>query len=320
MTISRSARACGTAAALVALTIGVPAHAGPVQRIESVVVDISCVATTTQGGSVFLYGGVSDEGSGAGAFVEVPGAPGLEGQSGSLVVGDTISASVEMYSISDQSPVGTLSLAARVAGVGDPQREVIDDSVGNTWTRGSFTIETLVVEGVAIEVPGMAVVEGSGSCEASRYTFSVRSNDPAAVVLSGGDLDSQICPLAGYEDALVRISGGRADPYVEVVVADGPAKAAGPLQRRAGAWVASLDLVDLWTGEPLTTLEVGLTLRRQAGTAPERISSEGVTVQQWITPYVAEITASSADGQRGTASCSAYETRWQARFAPGISD
>lgn len=309
----------GLAGSLVAACTAVaPAAAGrPLERIQNTIDDVSCAFTTAEGPTLFVFGSADSDGSGAGAFLEEGDQVLLGGEGGSLTFGDRLQAAVDMRTVPAGADAGTLTVTADLL-LGEPSVQQVDERSGNSWTRGTLTVQDYVITDVVADLPGYTVGIDAGSCTGQRLVFDVRSTNPAATVYRSADFGSDICAVEGLADAEIRLSGQLRDPYAEIVVDDGvePRKAAGTLERSGGVWVATLPLTSLVTGEVDTVLSVRVDLRRGAAPSHGRVSEDGFTESFWFEPYLASISVTDAQGGTGTARCEAVNVRSHVTLAP----
>ena len=297
------------------------AAARPLERIQNVINDVSCVFATAEGPTLFVFGSADSNGSGAGAFLEEGEQVLLDGQGGSIAFGDHFRASVDMRTVPAGTDAGTLTVTADLElGAASVQR--VEERNGNSWTRGTLTVQDYGFANVVADLPSYTVLTDQGSCSGQRLEFDVATTNPAATVYRSADFGSDICAVDGLADTEIRLSGQLHEPYVEIVVDDGvePRKAAGTLQRRRGAWVATLPLISLVTGEVDTLLSVSMDLRRDGRVSHGRTSEDGFTEMFWLEPYTADLTVTDAKGSAGTAHCEAANVRSHVTLAPSLSD
>lgn len=297
------------------------AAARPIERIQNTIDDVSCVFATLEGPTLFVFGSAGSNGSGAGAFLEDGPDLVLDGQGGSITFDGRLQATVDMLTVPDGTGAGTLSLTADLE-LGAPSTEQVEERSGNSWTRGTLTVREYAFVDVGAELPGYTVLPGEASCSGQQLQFDVRTTNPAATVYRSAAFGSDVCPVDGLSDAAIRLSGQLHEPYVEIVVDDGiePQKAAGTLERRGGAWVATLPLYSLVTGEPSTLLSVSMDLRHDGRMSHGLVSEDGFTERFWHETYLAHIAVADPQGGTGEAHCEATNVRTLITLAPSNSD
>lgn len=303
----RAAFGAVLAAASIATMVAAPAAvAGPAERIESTVIDVSCVFSTSEGDLVFFFASDVNGEAGAGMFVESPdGEIILDGDGGQATFGPEFSATVMMHDSVTGEPVGEATVAATMTKLGEPTVEEIRDRDGNRWTRGSFTVTEFVVSTTSVDVPGYTVEPDAEACGGSEFTFDVFTTNPAARVQQILDYESEICQLEGLPDGEVLLRGDLRTPVFEVVVDDGvePLKASGEIDLRGWSGSATAPLVSLFTDEVVSDLTIDVTLARAGQRQQESVTFDGMTMRiSWV-PYIASISVSTSDGLAGTAEC-----------------
>lgn len=306
--------ATGTTLGAAALfTLAAPASAGAPTRIDAEYWGVSCVAGLGHGQTLFLFGGGTTDGSegGVGAFVEAAdGSQVAEGQASAFSFGPGFTATV---------PLGESAFEVTATTTVGPARTTpVEERDGNRWTRGTETQSEVTMTATA-SYDGAQVELGPDACHGDIHAFDVRTTDPAAYVATSGDFGSDICEVTGLPDAQVRLTGALPDAYVEVVLdhgGDGAEKAQGELTVRGGRGTLQTDVVDLFTGESTTTVTIDVDLTRSGRT--ERIveSADGFTERRLVTPYLATIHVTLADGRHGTATCAAASVTDQVRVRP----
>lgn len=308
------------ALALAATAFAPSAGAAPLVRIQNTVDDFSCVFATEEGPTVFFFGSSSDAGSGSAAFVEGEDLY-LEGWEGTAVFGtNTLTASVELATVPEGEPVGTVSLSATTT-LGEPTVEQVNDRSGNTWTRGTTTTSDYTFSDVVITIDGFTPILDDTTCTGQRTVFDIRSTDPASRVYRDSTLNSDPCPILGMEDAELLLSGQLHEPFLEIVFgAQGsdPRKAQGVLERDGTTWSASLALIALATEEQVGTLAVTAQISLDGAPYRERFSDGGFTEMVWIVPYTVTYEIVTDDGTTLTAECEASNVRSHVNVAPQL--
>lgn len=311
------------ALALTASAFAPPAGAAALERIQNTVDDFSCAFLTQEGPAVYFFGSSSSAGSGAAAFVEGEDLY-LEGFGGTAQFGaGTLTASVDLAT-PEGDPAGTVSVSATTA-LGDPTVEEVNDRSGNTWTRGTITVADYTYTDVVITIDGLALtpIVEQNTCSGQRTSFDVRSTNPASRVYRDSRLSSDPCVILGMDDAELRLSGQRREPYLEVVIGGqggDPRKAQGVLTHDGQGWVASLPLIALVTGEVVDTLDVTADITLAGAPFRERFSDGGFTEMVWVIPYQVSYVITTDDGTRLTAQCEAYEVRSHVNISPQFSE
>lgn len=294
------------AAAMVTMVAASPAVAGPAERIETTVVDVSCVFSTDEGDVVFFFASAVNGDAGAGMFVESPdGETTLFGEGGPATFGPDFSATVPMFDAATGAPVGDATVAATMTQLGEPVIEEIRERDGNAWTKGSFAVTEFIVSATSVDVPGYTIEPSPEACSGGEFVFDVLTTNPAARVQQISDFESQICQLEGLPDGEVRLSRDIRTPVFEVVVDDGvePLKASGELALRGWSGSATAPLVSLSTDEVVSDLTMDVTLERAGQRQQESVSFDGVTMRVSWVPYTATISVTTSDGLAGTAEC-----------------
>lgn len=323
LTFARSlAVAVGMMALTPAVGSGPPAAAAPLERTQNVVDSFSCVFATEEGPTVFFFGESSTAGSGSAAFVEGDGVY-LEGWEGTVVFGDgTLTAAVDLATVPEDEPRGTVSVSARTT-LGGATVEEVDDRSGNTWTRGTITTADYTFDDVVLGIDGFTPIVDDMTCSGERITFDVRSTDPASRVYRDARLDSLPCAIEGMPDAELLLSGSTREPFLEIVFGaqgDDPHKAQGVLERVGASWSASLALIQLVTGEQADTLDVAAEMSIAGAPVRERLSEGGFAEMAWVLPYEVHYRIVTADGTELTAHCDAILVRSRVTISPQISE
>lgn len=320
--VLRKLAVAAAALALTAAAVAPPASAAGLERIQNTFDDFSCAFLTEQGPAVYFFGSAGSSGSGSAAFVEGEDLY-LEGWEGTAEFGaGTLAASVELAT-PEGDPAGTLSLSATTA-LGDASVEQVDERSGNTWTRGTITMADYAFTDVVITIEGLQLtpILQENTCSGQRMTFDVRSTNPASRVYRDATLTSEPCAIVGMDDAELRLSGQRDEPYLEIVVGaqgDDPRKAQGPLMRQGRSWAASLPLVALTTDAVVDTWDVTAQVTRAGAPVRERSSVGGFTEMVWVVPYLVSYVIVTGDGSRLTAMCEASEVRSHVNISPQFS-
>ncbi|KRC46486.1 MULTISPECIES: hypothetical protein [unclassified Nocardioides] len=304
------ATACG-AATLLPLA---PAGAAAPTRIHAEYWGVTCVAGLGGGQTLFLTGGGTTDGAegGVGAFVEASdGSFVVDGEASSFAFGSTFSATV---------PLGAKTFAISAdAAQGPRTTEAVDERDGNRWTKGTTTVADVLLTGVVATYDGRPVVLGENACTGDINGFDVRTTNPAGYVSRSGDLGSDICDLGGLADGQVRLGGVLPDAYVEVVLDHGTEsveKAQGELRLRAGRGSLRTEVVDLVTEEVRTTATIDVDLQRSGHTVRTVESADGITERRTVTPYLATIEVTLADGRHGRTTCAAASVTSQLQVRP----
>jgi hypothetical protein len=305
-TVTGVVLAAAVAAAGLATAPG--AVAGPAERLETTVIDVSCAWATVEGGFVYLFASaVSPEGvAGAGMFVESPdGEIILDGEGGSASFGPEFAAAVQLHDVTTGQPVGEATVEATMTQLGDPVVEEVRERDGNRWTRGTVTVTEFTVDATSVVVPGHTIVADPLACAGDELVFDVFTTNPAARVNRFSDFGSGICQLDGIPGGEVRLSRELREPVFEVIIDDDtePLKAAGSLALRGWSGTETAPLVSLFTGEVVGDLTIDVTVRRDGQRGREAVRFDGTTFRVSWVPYVASISVTTSDGQVGTAEC-----------------
>ncbi|RNL80915.1 hypothetical protein [Nocardioides marmorisolisilvae] len=302
------------AGATALLTLAAPAGAGAPTRVNAEYWGVSCVADLGGGQTLFLFGGGTTDGAegGIGAFVEdADGAQVAEGQATDFGFGPTFHATI---------PLGSKAFSiSATATAGPTVTEQVNDRDGNSWTKGSTSHADVTLSGGTASYGGKAVTLAENACNGEINGFHVRTTNPSASIHTSSDFASDICDLDGLADGQVRLTGVLPTPYVEVVLDHGGEnveKAQGELRVNGGRGTLRTDFLDVFTGAVRTHASIGLGLTKAGKTVRETLSEDGTTQRQSVTPYRAEVSVATADGRRGTTSCSAVSVTTQIRVKP----
>lgn len=305
------------AGALAATTTA--AAGGEPTRITDEYWGVECVFAAAEGHTVFLFGGGTTDNSegGFGAFVEdADGRIVAETQgSGPAAYGDSLST---VLVLSGEDGDRELRLDASLTPGETSTGEFVERS-GNSRTTGTMSETELGVDVTAVSLGGVPLDRDLGGCGGTVTAFDVFTTNPAGAVYRDTGFSTAICDVPGMADAQVRISGVWPEVVVELVVDHGAEqveKAEGVVDLRGGAATLSTTLVDYWSGEEVTGIEIGVGARR-AG-APERglEGGNGFSERQTHTPYDVAVTVTTGDGRSGHVDCGGWLTTTVTRIAP----
>ena len=295
--------------------LGVPAEADALTRIDAEYWGVDCVYSLGGGDTVFLFGSGTTDGTegGVGAFIEnSDGEVVAEGWTAEFVFGDVFSTSLGLNGT-------TFAIAADVH-TGATESMPLRERSGNSWTKGTTTEAPLDVVTTAATYGAEQIDLTGGSCNGAINGFDVVTTNPAAQIYTDrDDLDSEICQVDGLPDGQVRVTGVLPQAYIEVVLDHGGEdveKAQGEVTLQQGSGTLTTDVVDFFTGDVLTTADIGLELERVGRRTHETASEDGLVERRTFTSYRETVTVAFADGRAGTASCSGVATTTQVRIAP----
>lgn len=295
------------------------ALAGPAERIDNTVIDVSCVFATDEGDFVYLIASGSEEGSGSSMFVESPdGEIVLVGDGGSASFGPEFSATVSLHDGTTGEPAGEATVEATMTPLGDPVVNEVRERDGNQWTRGTVTITEFAVDATSVVVPGYSVQPDPLACAGDEVVFDLFTTNPAARVSRYADFGSDICALEGIPGGEVRLSRELREPVFEVVIDAGiePLKAEGTLALSGWSGTQTAPLESVFTGEVVGDLTIDVTLKRAGQRVSEVITFDGITIRFSSVSYIAAISVTTPDGRTGVTQCRAEDVVEQLMIAP----